>query len=125
VHFDVALESWVLLGDANALERAVLNLLDNAAKWSPPGGTVTVRLAPTERGTVEVVVGDEGPGIAEADLPYVFERFYRSSTARTMPGSGLGLAIVAQVAARHDGAVRAGATPSGGAQLTLELPGST
>ena len=124
VHFDVALEPWVLLGDANALERAVLNLLDNAAKWSPPGGTVTVRLTPTDRGTAELVVGDEGPGIAETDLPYVFERFYRSSTARTMPGSGLGLAIVAQVAARHDGTVRVGATPAGGAQLTLELPGS-
>ena len=124
VHFDVTLEPWVLLGDANALERAVLNLLDNAVKWSPPGGTVTVRLAPTDRGTAELVVGDEGPGIAEADLPYVFERFYRSSAARTMPGSGLGLAIVAQVAARHDGTVRAGATPAGGTQLTLELPSS-
>lgn len=124
VHFDVALQPWMLLGDANALERAVLNLLDNAAKWSPPGGTVTVRLAPTDRGTAELVVGDEGPGIAEADLPYVFERFYRSSTARTMPGSGLGLSIVAQVAARHDGTVCAGATPAGGAQLTLELPSS-
>lgn len=124
IAFDVQLTPWTLLGDANALERAVLNLLDNATKWSPPDGTVTVALTPTGRGTAELVVGDDGAGIAEADLPYVFERFYRSSVARPMPGSGLGLAIVAQAAARHGGTVRAGAAPSGGAQLTLELPGT-
>jgi two-component system sensor histidine kinase MprB len=123
IRFDVNLTPWSLLGDANALERAVLNLLDNAAKWSPPGATVTVRLAPTGRGTAELWVADRGPGIAEADLPYVFERFYRSTTARTQPGSGLGLAIVAQVAARHGGSVRAGRSLAGGALLTLELPG--
>ncbi|MGI9063586.1 MAG: ATP-binding protein [Pseudonocardiaceae bacterium] len=123
VHFDVDLTPWVLLGDANALERAVLNLLDNATKWSPTDGTVTVRLTPTENGTAVLVVADEGLGIAEQDLPYVFERFYRSTTARTMPGSGLGLAIVAQVAARHGGGVHAGRSPRGGAQLTVELPG--
>ncbi len=125
VHFDVDLAPWALFGDANALERAVLNLLDNATKWSPPDGTVTVRLAPTGDGTAALVVSDEGPGIAERDLPYVFERFYRSTTARTMPGSGLGLAIVAQVAVRHGGGVRADTSPRGGAQLTVELPGPT
>jgi two-component system sensor histidine kinase MprB len=114
---------WSLLGDANALERAVLNLLDNAAKWSPAAATVTVRLAPTGRGTAAVDVADAGPGIAEADLPYIFERFYRSSDARTLPGSGLGLAIVAQVAARHGGTVRASRRPAGGTLMTLELPG--
>ncbi|HEU0087305.1 MAG TPA: HAMP domain-containing sensor histidine kinase [Pseudonocardiaceae bacterium] len=123
VCFDVDLVPWSLLGDANALERAVLNLLDNAAKWSPAGATVTVRLTPTGHGTAELQVADAGPGIAEADLPYVFERFYRSPTARTQPGSGLGLAIVAQVAARHGGRVWAGRSQAGGALLTLELPG--
>jgi two-component system sensor histidine kinase MprB len=123
VNFDVNLSPWSLLGDANALERAVLNLLDNAAKWSPPEETITVRLAPTGHGTAAVDVADAGPGIAEADLPYIFERFYRSSDARTLPGSGLGLAIVAQVAARHGGTVRAGRRPSGGTLMTLELPG--
>jgi two-component system sensor histidine kinase MprB len=68
-------------------------------------------------------VADAGPGIAEADLPYIFERFYRSSDARTLPGSGLGLAIVAQVAARHGGSVRASHRPEGGMLMTLELPG--
>lgn len=123
VHFEVNLMPWSLLGDANALERAVLNLLDNAAKWSPAAATVTVRLAPTGRGTAAVDVADVGPGIAEADLPYIFERFYRSSDARTLPGSGLGLAIVAQAAARHGGTVRASRRPAGGTLLTLELPG--
>jgi two-component system, OmpR family, sensor histidine kinase MprB len=123
VHFEVNLVPWSLLGDANALERAVLNLLDNAVKWSPAAATVTVGLAPTGRGTATVEVADTGPGIAEADLPYIFERFYRSSDARTLPGSGLGLAIVAQVAARHGGTVRASRGPAGGTLMTLELPG--
>ncbi|HEX6403708.1 MAG TPA: HAMP domain-containing sensor histidine kinase [Pseudonocardiaceae bacterium] len=124
VQFDVDLAPWSLLGDANALERAVLNLLDNAAKWSPAGATVDVRLVPTGRGTAAVQVADTGPGIAEADRPYIFERFYRSPDARTLPGSGLGLAIVAQVVARHGGSVRAGQRPEGGGTLmTVELPG--
>jgi two-component system sensor histidine kinase MprB len=114
---------WSMLGDANALERAVLNLLDNAAKWSPSDATVTVRLEPTGHGTAILNVADAGPGIAEVDLPYIFERFYRSPAARTLPGSGLGLAIVAQVAARHGGKVRAGRSSTGGALMTLELPG--
>ncbi len=122
VCFEVDLTPWSMLGDANALERAVLNLIDNAAKWSPGTATVTVRLAPTGQGTAALYVADAGPGIADADLPYVFERFYRSTTARTQPGSGLGLAIVAQVAARHGGSVRAGRSRAGGALMTLELP---
>lgn len=123
VQFEVDLAPWSLLGDANALERAVLNLLDNAAKWSPAGATVDVRLVATDRSTAEVHVADVGPGIAEADLPYIFERFYRSSDARTLPGSGLGLAIVAQVASRHGGSVRASRRPEGGTLMILELPG--
>ncbi|MGH3821955.1 MAG: HAMP domain-containing sensor histidine kinase [Pseudonocardiaceae bacterium] len=123
VDFEVGLVPWNLLGDANALERAVLNLLDNAVKWSPPAATVEVRLVPTGRGTAVVEVADAGPGIADADLPYIFERFYRSSAARTLPGSGLGLAIVAQVATRHGGSVRASRRPEGGTLMTLELPG--
>ncbi len=123
VWFDVDVIGWEVPGDANALERAVLNLLDNAAKWSPAGATVTVRLRPTGRGTAALHVADTGPGIAETDLPHVFERFYRSSAARTLPGSGLGLAIVAQVAARHGGGVHVGRARGGGALLTLELPG--
>jgi two-component system, OmpR family, sensor histidine kinase MprB len=123
VVFDVRIVPWPMVGDANALERAVLNLLDNAAKWSPPGGTVRVQLAPVGDGSAVLQVADAGPGIAEADLPRVFDRFYRSAQARTMPGSGLGLAIVKQVAERHGGTVWAGRAPEGGALLTLRLPG--
>ncbi len=117
LHFDVELESWTVHGDPQALERAVTNLLDNAAKWSPPLGTVTVRLTD---GVLSVV--DEGPGISESDLPHIFERFYRSAESRTMPGSGLGLAIVDRVAEAHGGSVRAGAGPGGGAAFWLRLP---
>ncbi|MEQ7005855.1 HAMP domain-containing sensor histidine kinase [Actinopolymorpha sp. B17G11] len=119
LRFDVSAEPWTVFGDAQALERAVTNLLDNGAKWSPPQAAVTVTL----RGGV-LDVADQGPGIADADLPHVFERFYRSEEARTMPGSGLGLSIVKQVAERHGGSVSAGRASGGGALLTLQLPGT-
>jgi two-component system, OmpR family, sensor histidine kinase MprB len=118
VRFEVDTQPWTVFGDAQALERAVTNLLDNGAKWSPPGGVVTVTL----RGGA-LSVADQGPGIADADLPHVFDRFYRSAEARTMPGSGLGLSIVKQAADRHAGTVSAGPAPGGGALLTLRLPG--
>jgi two-component system sensor histidine kinase MprB len=117
--FSVQADPWYVEGDAAALERALTNLLDNAAKWSPPSGTVRVSL---EGGVV--TVDDEGAGIADADLPHVFERFYRSTDSRGMPGSGLGLSIVAQVAERHAGTVDAGRSPSGGARLTFRVPGA-
>jgi two-component system, OmpR family, sensor histidine kinase MprB len=119
LQFDLDAEPWWVVGDAAALERAVLNLLDNAAKWSPPLGVVTVRLAGGS-----LMVSDQGHGIAEEDLPHVFDRFYRSSRSRTMPGSGLGLSIVRQVAERHGGSVRVGRSPEGGAAFWLTVPGS-
>jgi two-component system, OmpR family, sensor histidine kinase MprB len=123
VEFAATLVPWTLVGDATALERAVLNLIDNAAKWSPPGGTVRVQMRPLDPWSVVLEVADAGPGIAEQDLPRVFDRFYRATGARTMPGSGLGLSIVRQVAVRHGGAVWAGRAPEGGALLVLRLPG--
>ena len=112
IHADLAESSAV--GTPASLERAFANLLDNAAKWSPPGGPVEVRL----RGG-ELTVRDHGPGIDESDLPHVFERFYRATSARSMPGSGLGLAIVRQVAEAHGGTlmrfkIRNGAGPDNG-----------
>jgi two-component system sensor histidine kinase MprB len=114
----------VLTGDNSSIERAVLNLLDNAVKFSPPDATVWVRLYPLGDGTAVVEVADAGPGIAEEDLPKVFDRFYRSSEARTLPGSGLGLAIVKHAAERHGGAVYASQAPEGGALMTIRLPGA-
>ncbi|MFD9741273.1 sensor histidine kinase [Umezawaea sp. NPDC059074] len=110
-----------VVGDPVALERAVLNLLDNAAKWSPPDTTVRVT-AGLEAGQALVTVTDEGPGIADADLPHVFERFYRAESARALPGSGLGLAIVAQVVTAHGGLARAEHSAGGGALVRIGLP---
>lgn len=124
VQFEERLMPWVLNGDATALERAVLNLLDNAVKWSPPGGVVRVGLHPLGDGTAMLEVADAGPGIADEDLPRVFDRFYRATEDRGRPGSGLGLAIVKQVAERHGGAVRAGRGTDGGALLAVRLPGA-
>jgi two-component system sensor histidine kinase MprB len=118
VRFDVALQPWTVYGESAQLERAVTNVLDNAVKWSPADGAVAVRLM---NGRLDVA--DNGPGIADADLPHVFDRFYRSPSARAMPGSGLGLSIVRQAADRHGGSVSVGRATGGGALVILELPG--
>ncbi len=115
--FFTELEPSLVKGVPARLDRAISNLLDNAAKWSPPGGQIEVRVHDGE-----VSVRDHGPGIAEADLPYVFDRFYRARAARGLPGSGLGLAIVRQVAGSHGGTVTAERANGGGARLRLSLP---
>jgi two-component system, OmpR family, sensor histidine kinase MprB len=119
VTFATDLEESVVHGVPATIERAVGNLLDNAAKWSPPGGEVEVGV----RGGV-LTVRDHGPGIDEDDLPYVFDRFYRADSARGMPGSGLGLAIVQQVAEAHGGDVVAERAEGGGTRVTLRLNGA-
>ena len=124
VTFEVRLEPWHLIGHAASLERAVLNLLDNAVKFSPPGGVVRVELRDAGDGYAFVQVADAGPGISDSDLPHVFDRFYRSEEARTLPGSGLGLAIVKQAAERHGGSVFASRSADGGALMAMRLPGA-
>jgi two-component system, OmpR family, sensor histidine kinase MprB len=118
VFFTTDLEEATVHGAPSTIERAVANLLDNAAKWSPPGGEVEVGVR-----AGEVSVRDHGPGIAEEDLPYVFDRFYRARTARGLPGSGLGLAIVKQVADAHGGQVLAEAAEGGGTRMRLRFNG--
>jgi two-component system sensor histidine kinase MprB len=138
VHFDTECDSFVLYGDAAALERAVINLLDNAAKWSPRPGVVRTRLFRevmtgdlgngSVRNAAVLQIRDQGSGIQPTDLPHVFDRFYRSADARALPGSGLGLAIVRQAVERHGGTVEAAAAdPSfgGGTVLTVRLPSSS
>ena len=114
------LEPTLVTGDPERVSRAVSNLLDNARKWSPAGGEVAVEL---EDGTL--TVRDHGPGFPPADLPHVFERFYRSEKARGMPGSGLGLAIVSQTAEAHGGFAEATNAPDGGAVMRVSFGPST
>ena len=127
IQFEVDIIGWQVQGDAAGLSRAVLNLLDNAAKWSPPGGTVRLRLHQIDSANAELVVSDEGPGIAPEERGLVFERFYRSASARAMPGSGLGLAIVKQVVVKLGGMIHVGETvPDGqppGTSFFVLLPG--
>jgi len=111
------LEPTTVLGQAGVLERAVANLVDNAAKWSPPGGEIEVNLV---GGTLSV--RDHGPGIDPADAPHVFERFYRSARARALPGSGLGLSIVRQAAEDHGGQAWVLPAPGGGTIACLRIP---
>ena len=118
ITFSATLEDSVVHGVPSTIERAIANLLDNAAKWSRAGGEVELTVAD---GTV--VVRDHGPGISDEDLPYVFDRFYRARAARGMRGSGLGLAIVRQVAEAHGGEVVAERAEDVGTQMTLRLDG--
>ena len=102
LRYELDCRPTLVRGDPDALERAIGNLVDNALKWSPPDGRIRISAA---AGTVEV--SDDGPGIPADDLPYIFDRFYRSARARALPGSGLGLAIVRRIADMHDGTVEA------------------
>lgn len=118
--FETATDPWFVHGDAPGLERAVINLLDNAVKYSPPGGTIEVRL---QQGVL--TVRDHGPGIPPEELQYVFDRFWRSPSSRQLPGSGLGLSIVAQSVREAGGEVSLGPAGDGGpgALATVRLPG--
>jgi two-component system sensor histidine kinase MprB len=116
VSYEASLEPTVVRGEGDRIAHAVTNLLDNAAKWSPEGGTVEVKLR-----NGALTVRDHGPGFAEEDLPHVFERFYRARDARGMPGSGLGLAIVRQTAEARGGRAEAANAPGGGALMRVRF----
>jgi two-component system sensor histidine kinase MprB len=116
VRFVTALSPTQVRADPVLLERAVSNLLDNAIKYSPEGAPIEVSV----RGG-EVIVADHGPGIADEDLPRVFDRFYRAAAARSKPGAGLGLAIVREAAEAHGGTATA-ENSSSGARFRLVLP---
>jgi two-component system sensor histidine kinase MprB len=116
VRFHAELEPTVIRGEPDRINRAVSNLLDNAVKWSPAGGAVDLSL---HDGVL--TVRDHGPGFAAADLPHVFERFYRAEDSRGRPGSGLGLAIVRQAAEAHGGSVEAANAPGGGGLIRVRF----
>jgi two-component system sensor histidine kinase MprB len=114
VSFALTLEPTVVRGHGDRIGRAVSNLIDNARKWSPPGAEVEIEL---QDGVLSI--RDHGPGFQEADLPFVFDRFYRARDARKLPGSGLGLAIVRQTAEACGGFAEAQNAPGGGALLRV------
>jgi len=122
VSFQFEADPWVIHGDRAAMGRAPINLIDNAAKWSPDGGTVRVSLKAAKRNAV-LIVDDSGPGIAPEERAKVFERFYRAPESRAMPGSGLGLAIVKQVFDRHGATIYVEDSDDMGARFRVVFPG--
>jgi two-component system sensor histidine kinase MprB len=119
-HVVLTSDGSVVEGKRHALERALSNIIQNADKFSLADGEISVVISD---GTV--TVSDEGPGFDTQDLPYIFERFYRSDAARSEPGSGLGLAIVKQIIDDHQGEVFARNGQTGGAEVGFALPGAT
>ncbi|TXR96222.1 sensor histidine kinase [Streptomyces sp. col6] len=113
------LAPWYVRAEPAALERAIVNVLDNAVKFSPPGSTIDVVL---HRG--RLTVRDHGPGIPADELPHVFERFWRSPSARQLPGSGLGLSIVARTVQQSGGGITLSPAEGGGTEASITLPGA-
>jgi two-component system sensor histidine kinase MprB len=120
--FSTDLRPATVQGRPGELERMIVNVLDNAAKWSPPGATVHTRLHADGPHDCRLTVTDTGPGVDENDRPYVFDRFYRAPAARATPGSGLGLAIVAQTATQHGGTVGVEPHEPHGTMISIRLP---
>jgi len=116
LRFRLQLDPTVIVNDPDRVGRAVTNLVDNASKWSPPGGEVEITL-----GDGLLSVRDHGPGFDERDLTHVFDRFFRAENARRMPGSGLGLAIVKQAAEARGGMAEAANAPDGGAIVRVRF----
>jgi signal transduction histidine kinase len=116
LEFALEADATTVWGDPEELERALWNLVENAAKWSNGGGRVDLTIVGGE-----VTVRDHGPGVPETDRPFIFDRFYRSEAARGQPGSGLGLAIVRQIAESHGGRVEVENAEGGGARFRLVL----
>jgi len=110
-----------ILGDRRALRELVANLVDNAMRYTPDGGTAAVRLH-AEGGGAVVSVSDTGPGIPGNELPLVFEPFFRGQKAKERPGTGLGLAIARQIAEAHGGRLAVRSTPGAGTTFEVHLP---
>jgi heavy metal sensor kinase len=116
--------SCLLVGDRRMIQRILSNLLDNALKYTPSGGAVTVSLSERNGREVVLAVQDTGIGIPAGDLPHVFERFYRCDQSRSEPGTGLGLSLARALARAHNGDITVTSTPGQGSTFTLILPKS-
>jgi heavy metal sensor kinase len=118
-------ESLPMKGDIRLIQRMLGNLLDNAIKYTPEGGSVNVSARPTPDGSVSILVTDTGAGISAQDLPHIFERFYRGDPSRSLPGVGLGLSFARAVARAHGGEIRVESAPGRGCTFLVTLPGSS
>lgn len=114
---------YLIMADENRLYHMVLNLLDNGVKYSPRNTELAVLVDYAEQGLL-IRVQDEGPGISEDDLPHLFDKYFRGTTAKMQPGSGLGLSAVWGIAKAHHGVVKVANRPEGGAEFSIMLPGS-
>jgi two-component system sensor histidine kinase ResE len=110
-------------GDEDRLKQALINLVDNGLRHAVTGGRVTISAAKGKR-EAHVSVADNGPGISDEDLPYIFERFWRGDKSRSRHngGSGLGLSIVRQIVELHRGTITVASPDGGGTRFTVSLP---
>ena len=106
------------------IQRMFANLLDNAIKYTPAGGTVSVSVSENEKKDLVATVKDTGIGIAESDLPRIFDRFYRCDQSRSKPGIGLGLSLARAIARAHHGEITVTSRPNEGSTFTITLPKS-
>jgi signal transduction histidine kinase len=115
-------ERLPISGDVRLIQRMLGNLLDNAIKYTPAGGSVNVALQRNAEGSAFIRVRDSGPGISAKDLPHIFDRFYRGDPSRSQPGAGLGLSFARAVARAHGGDITVENGPSSGALFRVALP---
>jgi signal transduction histidine kinase len=116
-------ENATISGDKMKIQRAVSNLLDNALKYTPQGGTVTASVE-GEPNQVILSLNDTGPGISEGDLPQIFDRFFRGDRSRSRPGTGLGLNLTLAIAHAHGGDIKVTSVPGKGSTFRMTLPRS-
>jgi signal transduction histidine kinase len=119
-----ASENLPARGDIRLIQRMLANLLDNAIKYTPEGGTVTVSVCSTPDRSIAIAVTDTGPGISARDLPHIFERFYRGDPSRSLPGVGLGLSFARAIARAHGGEIRVDSALARGSTFIVMLPAS-
>jgi signal transduction histidine kinase len=109
-------------GDRAMIQRMISNLLDNAIKYTPPGGRVGIKTHLESERTGCIEVSDTGTGISEEDLEPIFERFYRCDQSRSLPGTGLGLSLARAVVVFHGGTISVASAPGKGSTFIIKLP---
>jgi signal transduction histidine kinase len=117
-------EKYAILGDIRMLQRMLSNLLDNAIKYTDPGGTVRVSVSEHNGNKAAITITDTGIGISAVDFPHIFERFYRCDRSRSETGTGLGLSLARAIARAHGGGITVVSRPGEGSAFTVTLPES-